>query len=729
MTLQIGRGSRRVALVLALVAASSQAAAQVFQNAVSKVPQGGPFNNSNTEAVDFADVDFDGDFDCAVADGGDCCNDQNRLWINLGGAQGGSIGFFADQTSTRFPVLFDNSMDMDFADLDNDGDQDLYTSNSSEISAQPCRFWINMGGAQGGSAGFFQDQTAARWVNLGVNNGTTTFSSIPRSMVLGNGGFVEWSHDGVFGDLDRDGDLDLVHTTAGNVFQGAMPTRTFLNDGSGYFEEFNPSGFQLTSSTLGNGWPALWCEGLQMHGTTNTTGQEADIADVTLGAELGDLDADLDLDLVNGDRLEYPRVFTNRQVELAGELGFRDVTWAALAQPASGGLSYEQELGDLDLDGDLDLFGINWIDLVDVVAFNMGAGNFGLLQPLADSVSDDNEGEIFDFDADGDLDLFVANFSGQERLYRNNGAPGWTFTNVTASTLPVDTTISLQADACDVDGDGDYDVMVANDAAQPNVLLENLGLANDASAPRLPSLEQAPHRAPSATPTRVTAHVLDNAPWTVTQFNAGALDYRVDAGALQSAPLDYAGGNLFRGELPGTLAGVVRYRARSQDAYGNSGVSPWRAFSASTSPPQAFCTSKATSIPGCVPALVGSSSQVSKNSGPGSYGVAAAPVPGTPGSMGILIYTRSGLLGAPVNTSFGVLCLSQFARLGSFLSTPGGTAGACDGSYYWDFGAVAQATAAIQPGDTLHVQAWYRDPPNAGAANLTHGIGPIAVVP
>ena len=100
----------RLAQLLALAAAAPQARAQVFQNSASTVPQGAPFNNSFSEAVDFADVDLDGDFDCAVADGGECCNDQNRLWINLGGAQGGSIGFFADQTATRFPARDPSSM-------------------------------------------------------------------------------------------------------------------------------------------------------------------------------------------------------------------------------------------------------------------------------------------------------------------------------------------------------------------------------------------------------------------------------------------------------------------------------------------------------------------------------------------------------------------------------------------------------------------------------------------
>ena len=36
---------------------------------------------------------------------------------------------------------------------------------------------------------------------------------------------------------------------------------------------------------------------------------------------------------------------------------------------------------------------------------------------------------FFDYDLDGDLDLFVTNFSGQERLYRNNGTGTFTLTS------------------------------------------------------------------------------------------------------------------------------------------------------------------------------------------------------------------------------------------------------------------------------------------------------------
>lgn len=145
--------------------------------------------------------------------------------------------------------------------------------------------------------------------------------------------------------------------------------------------------------------------------------------------------------------------------------------------------------------------------------------------------------------------------------------------------------------------------------------------------------------------------------------------------------------------------------------------------------PGSFCTSKPSSLPSCTPTLDGSSTLVSKSAGAGSYPIDATPVPGGPGKPGILIYTETGLLATPLSTQFGFLCLDQFVRLGNFPVSPGGTNGVCNGSYVWDFGAIATATAAIAPGDTLHLQGWYRDPPASGAANLTQGIGPLTVVP
>jgi hypothetical protein len=58
-----------------------------------------------------------------------------------------------------------------------------------------------------------------------------------------------------------------------------------------------------------------------------------------------------------------------------------------------------------------------------------------------------------------------------------------------------------------------------------------------------------------------------------------------------------------------------------------------------------------------------------------------------------------------------------------FPQTSGGSAGACNGSLAFDFNAYfAQQTSnpSLIWGASVDLQAWYRDPPNPGGANLTN---------
>src|SRR5688572_7267924 len=105
--------------VALLAGMSGVASAQTFVLAQNQLPTGAN-NNSATENVDFGDVDLDGDFDAIMADGGDSGNDQNRIWINLGGVQAGTIGFYQDETATRIPTVLTQGRDIEFVDLDSD---------------------------------------------------------------------------------------------------------------------------------------------------------------------------------------------------------------------------------------------------------------------------------------------------------------------------------------------------------------------------------------------------------------------------------------------------------------------------------------------------------------------------------------------------------------------------------------------------------------------------------
>ena len=713
---------RTASLILPIVALGAQVplGAQTFQDNTTDIPQGSPFNNSRSENVDFGDVDGDGDWDAVFADGGDFDQDQNRIWINQGGAQGGTVGTFLDETSTRFPSLLDQSRDIEFADIDGDGDLDLYISNTASIVTQSNRWWINLGGDQGGQEGFFQDQTDTRWVGLGGAG-----SSIDPGQVLASGGFIDYSCDCDFGDLDNDGDLDLVHSSYGVNFAGRVPTRIFLNDGGGFFSEFNPGGGQVNGAEISNGDAGIWCDGTFQNGTTNTNGAFCDIATTALDIDVGDIDGDFDLDILHGARDERPRMFVNRLDESSlapavgdGELGFRDVTNLVFPSDAStGGGHYEQEMADMDGDGDLDIYGLNWRDsgflLNDVTLRNDGQGMFDDATLLSGSGSDDNEGDFIDYDSDGDLDLFVANFLGKDRLYRNNndGGSTFSFTNVTNGTIPNSSDlIALDGEICDVDEDGDYDIFVSNDANSRNFYLENTHSGVDTHAPLIPNLEQAANRLAGVDDSVVRAQVYDNAAYYITWYNPTWLEVSVDGGAFTQYPMTSSAGQIFRGVVPANLTGKIEYRVASEDRYGNQGVSETREFHSCAI--TNFCSS--------TPNSTGSAAVISADANcvadSDILTLRAGPVPN---QAGIFFYA-GGQLGGGNGVLFGNG--RRCAGGGTLVRLPLRIASGNVLEYSLDISSTS-GSGQIVGGSTWHFQAWFRDPMGGGAQfDLSDGL-------
>ena len=587
--------------------------------------------DSSTENVDWGDLDLDGDWDVAVADGGDSGNDQNRLWVNQGGLQGGVLGTFLDVTATQAPSINDTSRDVEFADFDADGDLDLAVANSAQFSIQSSRLWTNLGLAQGGTTGFYQDDTATRWVGLGGPG-----SSIAASLVLPAGGFVDWCDDIDFGDLDHDGDLDLVHTSASGSYGGTVPTRLFLNDGQGFFSEFNPSGVQLSGTPIPDGTPGLWCDGIQLDGTLDTTGTQCDVNAAARDVDIGDLDGDFDLDLVLDDENGLARVFLNRLdasslAPAAGGLAFRDVT-GAVFQPGTvvGGASFEHELGDLDGDGDLDLYGVDWqfsFWLEDVLLENQGDGTFGPALVVPGAGFDGGEADFLDYDEDGDLDIYVAMWSGGDLLYRNDGGP---FGNLTQVPVEAVNTIALDADAADADGDGDLDAIVGMDVFKPNVLMRNETDVADATPPYLPRVEALGDQVAAAPGRPLRAQVYDNRPYYQTWYADVTLEVSVDGMDLPPIAASSSAGQIFRALLPGNLVGAVDYRFQAVDERGNAGVSASQQLMGST--PLAFASSYGAGTAGLVAGSVPSLQALSVPFGGSTFylgGHSDAP-PGTP---------------------------------------------------------------------------------------------------
>jgi hypothetical protein len=564
------------ALLVSLAVALPSAAQVVFVEASASIPQTGSF----TENVDFADVDADGDWDAALADGGDLGNDQNRLWLNQGGAQGGVLGMFSDVTAARMPLVSDDSRDVEFADIDADGDLDLFVSNTSHFQNQTNRWLANVGGAQGGQLGSYVDETATRWIGLGGPG-----SSLPAPAVLASGGFIDWSCDSDFADLDDDGDLDLVQSSYGATFGGTTPTRLYTNDGAGQYVEFNPSGYQLSTTLLQGGEPGLWCEGVYAPNTGDASGQQCDIATSGLDVDPLDVDLDYDLDLALCARQEAPRVFANRYVESAGALGFRDVTGALYPPGAwSGGDNMAQEFADWDGDLDLDLLGVNWPGSNEVALSMQSNGLYAIAALLPSSSNTDAEGDAADFDGDGDLDVYMAGFFGANRMYANTGAGSPAFTYAAASGAGAAGDRSLDADVADVDGDGDYDVLCAEDAGLSERLRTNILDVPDTRAPRFAGVEALPSMTAAALARSVHAAILGDGSVYTTWYDAVELRVEVQGCPLPPIEARSSRGQIFRAELPGNLLGAVEYRFRATDEHGNSALSAPRTTSGSLVP-------------------------------------------------------------------------------------------------------------------------------------------------
>ena len=137
--------------------------------------------------------------------------------------------------------------------------------------------------------------------------------------------------------------------------------------------------------------------------------------------------------------------------------------------------SRDVALGDFDRDGDLDLFVAN-LDQDNAFYLNDGEGNFTreLTGPLVTDGGNSRGIALGDIDGDGDLDIFVANSRNEANfLYENKG--GLVFERRLFGPVATDIGNSRQAEFFDVDGDGDLDLYVTNFNFEANFLYINQG--------------------------------------------------------------------------------------------------------------------------------------------------------------------------------------------------------------------------------------------------------------
>jgi uncharacterized protein (DUF2141 family) len=237
-----------------------------------------------------------------------------------------------------------------------------------------------------------------------------------------------------FGDLDGDGDLDmLLGSRLDPETAEAPPLYHFENTGTRTAPEF------VFVGTL------------------------ADVAYTNSSPELADLDGDGDLDILLGTFNRDIRWFRNDGT--ASSPSFVSASEDPIADLPRGSYS-TPTVGDLDADGDLDLVVGESSGEMNLFE-NVGSATDPRFELVTERISEIDAGvrsvpTLVDVDGDGDLDLVVGDESRGMTVFRNVGSPeSWEF-EATGTVLGDFTTRLSQPRFVDLDADGDLDLVVGD---------------------------------------------------------------------------------------------------------------------------------------------------------------------------------------------------------------------------------------------------------------------------
>ncbi len=202
---------------------------------------------------------------------------------------------------------------------------------------------------------------------------------------------------------------------------------------------------------------------------------------------VGDIDADGDLDLFAPDAWGgADALYVN-----GGSLTFTDEAAARIGTSSRAGAT---RFADVDGDADLDLWIADWGAAPPAGAWSMklyrndGIGHFAEVAGLPDTSPADGTGPVdvdpFDLDGDFDLDLLIDAHDGNLQLWRNDGGA---FVDVSDDLADQDGGLHYGPAVCDVDGDRDLDIWVDNaaNAQTEQLLLNSAGTFADVTAARV----------------------------------------------------------------------------------------------------------------------------------------------------------------------------------------------------------------------------------------------------
>ncbi len=132
---------------------------------------------------------------------------------------------------------------------------------------------------------------------------------------------------------------------------------------------------------------------------------------------------------------------------------------------------------DMDNDGDMDCFVVNWYNKNNLLYSNNGSGTFTQIfsGPPVNDFGYSETAAWGDYDNDGFVDLYVTNSEVPKKnfLYHNNGNN--TFTKILTGAVVTDTDTSRCVNWTDIDNDNDLDLFVTNEGYQNEVIYMNNG--------------------------------------------------------------------------------------------------------------------------------------------------------------------------------------------------------------------------------------------------------------
>jgi len=335
-----------------------------------------------------------------------------------------------------------NHIMVDAADFDKDGDKDLlYTTNNSYLTfknnglgvmaEKQQLFGVYSSSVAAGdlNGDGYPDAVIGVWGNhqsrVYLNNGSGNL--VAHQINLGG---LDRINDSKLADLDGDGDLDIFFVGSGYTNRNHL---VYFNDGSGNFT-------QSAQSFNNDAWGGK--------------------------VALGDYDGNGTIDaFVTAD-------FPNNMTKLWLNNGSGNFTESSQVFPGGSGV----RAGDIDGDGDLDIsMAINSGNAVNVYKNNgsgiftlFGAGNFS-----APSNPESYAIDLGDLDLDGDLDMAVGYLSNTQNpiVFENNGSG--VFSKVDEIVLEYEWSMR-DIILVDMDNDGDLDFVDANGGYHNEVAFNQL---------------------------------------------------------------------------------------------------------------------------------------------------------------------------------------------------------------------------------------------------------------